>query len=160
MLEGNVSCFSSPGLNQLQNLSKKCWVLYVNCKQKKTEEITFFNWLSNLKNLVLSNDSKNVQNVIQMALKQLKLQKFPKSRPWPPSAGGPIPRPPSEIVSYICFFTVPQQFNTYILKTLTFSSSSSPLTNFCLYTNLGPRLLIFHSKVFLSHKKIPTFQNL
>ena len=93
----------------------------MNCKQKKTEEITFFNWLSNLKNLVLSNDSKNVQNVIQMALKQLKLQKFPKSRPGLRLPGAPSPGPPSVIVSYICFFTVPQQFNTYILKTLTFT---------------------------------------
>ena len=28
-----------------------------------------FNWLSNLKNFVLSNGSENVQNVIQIALK-------------------------------------------------------------------------------------------
>ena len=28
-----------------------------------------FNWLSNLKNFIISNDSENMRNVIQMALK-------------------------------------------------------------------------------------------
>ena len=45
---------------------------------------------------------------------------------------------------------------THILKTLTFGSSpSSPssLATSCLRTNPCPRLVIFLSKVFLSHKK-------
>ena len=32
----------------------------------KISKVNFFNWLSNLKILVLSNGSKNVQNVIKM----------------------------------------------------------------------------------------------
>ena len=31
----NAPCFPSPGRSQLQNLSKKCYVLNVNCKQKE-----------------------------------------------------------------------------------------------------------------------------
>ena len=30
--EGNVPCFPTPGPSQLQNLSKKCYVLEVTCK--------------------------------------------------------------------------------------------------------------------------------
>ena len=33
--------------------------------KKRTEQFNFFNWLSNIKNLVLLNGSKYVQNVIQ-----------------------------------------------------------------------------------------------
>ena len=33
--EGNEPCFPSPGLSQLQNLSKKCLALNVNCKQRE-----------------------------------------------------------------------------------------------------------------------------
>ena len=38
----------------------------------------FFNWLSNIKNFVLSNGSENVRNVIRIALKS---HFFPKNRP-------------------------------------------------------------------------------
>ena len=44
------------------------------------------------------------------------------------------------------------KFNTY-LNILTFGSSPSPFATSCLRTNPGARLLIFHSKIFLSHKK-------
>ena len=40
-------------------------VLDLNCKQKEDRTTYFFNWLSYVKNLVLSNGSENVQNVIQ-----------------------------------------------------------------------------------------------
>ena len=33
--KGNVPYFPSPGPSRLQNLSKKCWVLNKNCKQKE-----------------------------------------------------------------------------------------------------------------------------
>ena len=55
-------------------------------------------------------------------------------------------------LSYISFFTAPPQL-TYILKTLTFGSSPPPSTTSCLRTNLSPRPMTFHSKVFLSHKQ-------
>ena len=40
-------------------------VLDLNCKQKEDEQLNFFNWLSNVKNLVLSNGFEHVRNVIQ-----------------------------------------------------------------------------------------------
>ena len=40
-------------------------VLDLNCKQNRTEQLGFFNRLSNAKNLVLSNGSKYGRNVIQ-----------------------------------------------------------------------------------------------
>ena len=40
-------------------------VLDLNYKQKKTEQINLFNWLSNVKNLVFSNGFEYEQNVIQ-----------------------------------------------------------------------------------------------
>ena len=40
-------------------------VLDLNCNQKRTEQFNFFNWLLNVKNLVLSNGSERVRNVIQ-----------------------------------------------------------------------------------------------
>ena len=36
---------------------------------KGSDFFNFFNWLSNIKNFVLSNGSENVQNVIRIALK-------------------------------------------------------------------------------------------
>ena len=39
-------------------------VLDLKCKLKETEQLNFFNWLSNVKNLVLSNGSE--YNVIQL----------------------------------------------------------------------------------------------
>ena len=59
---GNVRCFLSSGPSHLQNLTQKCKVLNVSwswlVRKGKTEQFTFFNWLSNLKNLVVSNGSK------------------------------------------------------------------------------------------------------
>ena len=53
----------------------------VNCKiypknprfvsKKMTEQFNFFNWLLNLKTLVLSNGSKNARNMIPIALKYI-----------------------------------------------------------------------------------------
>ena len=42
-------------------------VLDLNCnyRRRRIKQFTFFNWLSNVKNLVLSNGSKHVRNVIQ-----------------------------------------------------------------------------------------------
>ena len=39
--------------------------LNLNCKQRRTEQLNFFNCFSNVKNLVLSNGSEYEQNVIQ-----------------------------------------------------------------------------------------------
>ena len=64
MLECNATSFPLPGPSQLQILSEKCRILNVNRKQKED-----CNKLILSIGLVLSNDSKNVQNGIQMALK-------------------------------------------------------------------------------------------
>ena len=69
MLEGNVFCFPSPGPSQLQNLSKNSRFQTLIVSKRKTEQINFFKCLSNLKNLVLPNGSKNEQNAIQIGLK-------------------------------------------------------------------------------------------
>ena len=52
----------------------------------KTHELDFFNWPSNLKKLVTSNDSKNARNMIQKGIKiavffQKNCKKLPNSRP-------------------------------------------------------------------------------
>ena len=38
-------------------------VLDLNCKKRRIEQFNFFNWLSNVKNLALSNGSEYVRNV-------------------------------------------------------------------------------------------------
>ena len=43
--------------------------LGLTCKQGKTEQFQLFQFVLKSKNLVLLNDSKNRQNVIQMVLK-------------------------------------------------------------------------------------------
>ena len=58
-----------PVPSHLQNLTPKCKILSLLwtkiASKKRTEEFKFFNWLSNVKNLVLLNGSKYVRNVIQ-----------------------------------------------------------------------------------------------
>ena len=41
-------------------------VLDWNSKQKRTEQLNFFTWLLNVKNIAPSNDSEYVRNVIQL----------------------------------------------------------------------------------------------
>ena len=38
-------------------------ILDLNCKKRRIEQFNFFNWLSNVKNLLLSNGSEYVRNV-------------------------------------------------------------------------------------------------
>ena len=63
---------TSPYLDQItynQNLTPKCQMLNVFwtkvASKRGIKQLNFFNWLSNVKNLVLSNGSEHVQNVIQ-----------------------------------------------------------------------------------------------
>ena len=51
---------------QIQDFKR---VLSWSVSKRKTHRIDCFNWLPILENLVILNGSKNVQNVIQMALK-------------------------------------------------------------------------------------------
>ena len=66
---GNVPYLPLPGPNHLQNLTVKCNVLKVFwtyiVRKRKIEQVNVFNWLSNVKNVVFSNGSKHVRNVIQ-----------------------------------------------------------------------------------------------
>ena len=56
------------------------------CSTKIDSPVDFFNWLSNLKNLVISNGCKNLRNIIQMVFKWLFFpRKITKNRP----AAGP-----------------------------------------------------------------------
>ena len=52
-------------------------VLGFNCK-RRIEKLNFFDWLSNVKNLVLSNGSELVRNVIQWDLNSFFFQKLTK----------------------------------------------------------------------------------
>ena len=40
-------------------------ILDLNWKQKAIEQLSFFDWLLNVKNLVLSNGHEHMQNIIQ-----------------------------------------------------------------------------------------------
>ena len=55
------------------------------------KQFVFFNWLSNVKNLVLLNGSEHLRNVIQWHKNSFSFQKITKNRP---TAGGLAPRPP------------------------------------------------------------------
>ena len=44
---------------------KRVWTL--NASKSRIKQLNFFDWLSNVKNLVLSNGCEHVQNVIQWA---------------------------------------------------------------------------------------------
>ena len=54
-----------PGPNHLQNLTPKCKIFNVFwtriASKRRTEQLNFFNWLSNVKNLVFSNGSEYVR---------------------------------------------------------------------------------------------------
>ena len=63
----------------MQDSKRVLWTYPVS--NGKTEEFNFFNMLSNDQNFVLSNCSKNLRNVIQMALKRVFFQKNAKNRP-------------------------------------------------------------------------------
>ena len=88
---GNVSCFPLTGPSHLQNLSQKCKILNVfwtwPVTKSRFKQLELFSWLSNRKNVVLSNGSKTVRNVIQMAL-ILKQLFFPKHYKRSPSGWG------------------------------------------------------------------------
>ena len=65
--ESNVPWFSWPGQVTKFNPKMRHFKRVLDLTWSKGRDL--FNWLSNLKNFVLSNDSENVRNVIQMALK-------------------------------------------------------------------------------------------
>ena len=52
-------------------------VLGFNCK-RRIEQLIFFDWLSNVKNLLLSNGCELVRNMIQRDLKSFFFQKLTK----------------------------------------------------------------------------------
>ena len=66
----NAPYFPVPGPDHLQlNLTPKCKMLNVFWTQiaskRRIKQFDFFSWLSNVKNLVLSNGSEYLRNVIQ-----------------------------------------------------------------------------------------------
>ena len=95
---GNVLCFLH--LNQINYkiYFKNDWFLKWIVTKRRTEQFNFFNWLSNLKNLVFSIGTKNVQNVIFMALKVLFFPKISKKLPILPAAGT---SPPDSYLWYV-----------------------------------------------------------
>ena len=65
-------------------------VLGFHCK-KRIEQLKFFDWVWNVKNLIFWNGSELVRNVIQWDLNSFFFPKTYKNRP---AAGGFAPRPP------------------------------------------------------------------
>ena len=65
---GSAPYFPLPGPNRLQNLTSKCKILNVfwtkTASKRRIKQFNFFNCFLNVKNLVLSNDSEHMQNVI------------------------------------------------------------------------------------------------
>ena len=111
--------------------------------KRTIEQFNFFNWLSNVKNLVPSNSSKHARNVFQWH----KISCFSKNSPAfggfaprppkPPTAGSSAPRPPFVIrLSYISLLNTSPN-----LDILTFNFGDTRTT-----------LLVFHSMISLSHK--------
>ena len=65
----NIYFFSLPGPNNLPILTPKCKIILLFwtkiLRRRRIEQFNFFNWLSNVKNLVLSNGFKHVRNLIK-----------------------------------------------------------------------------------------------
>ena len=68
-------------------------VLGFNCK-KRIEQLNFFDWLWNVKNLVLWNGSELVRNVIQWDLNSFFFQKLTKIPPIAIGGWGLCPQTP------------------------------------------------------------------
>ena len=68
---------------------KGVWTLIAS--KRRIEQLNFFDWLSNVKNLVLSNGCEHVRNVIQWDQNS---PFFPKTYKNRPAAGGLAPRSP------------------------------------------------------------------
>ena len=66
--ESNVPWFLWLGPSH-KNLAPKCNILNVFWTWPEVKGVIFFNWLSNIKNFILSSGSENVRNVIRIALK-------------------------------------------------------------------------------------------
>ena len=64
-----LTLLSLPGPNHLLNLTPKCRILSVFwtyiVRKNRIKNFNFFNWLSNVKDVVLYNGSKHVRIVIQ-----------------------------------------------------------------------------------------------
>ena len=82
---------ASPDPSQVTKFNPKMQDFKLALDLTWSKETDFFNWLSNLKNIVLPNGSENVRNVIQMTWKSLY---FPKNYKKSPSGWGFILRPP------------------------------------------------------------------
>ena len=67
---------------------KRVWTLIA--RKRRIEQLNFSDWLSNVKNVVLSNGFEHVRNVIQWFKKLF----FPKTYKNRSAAGGFAPKPP------------------------------------------------------------------
>ena len=113
-------------------------VLGFNCK-KRIEQLNFFDWLWNVKNLVLWNGFELVRNVIQWDLKSLFFQKLTKiaqrlgALPPDPRSHrrlGALPHTPvSDTFKYTSLLNTSSKLDFYIFQQLVFALS--------LYQNSG-----------------------
>ena len=104
------------------------WTLIAS--KQRIEQLNFFDWLSNVKNLVLSNGLKHVRNVIKIAF-------FSQKHKNRPAAGGSASRPP---------FVIP-------LSTLAYSTrlKTSPFTKIlvkCKQTTSSNLRYLCPTKIF------------
>ena len=111
------------------------WTLVAS--KQRIEQLNFFDWLSNVKNLVLSNGLKHVRNVIKIAF-------FSQKHKNRPAAGGSAPRPP---------FVIPLSTLAYSTRLLSCSLLNTS-QNLSLHQNPGQVQTdyIFQFTISLPHK--------
>ena len=134
-----------PGPSHLQNLTPKFRILNVfwtwSVSKGKTYQFEFFNWFSNLKNLVIWNGFKNVWNdpndIENSYFFQKNYKKSPRGRPQNPSLW-------YVWVQLLCSSRLPTK--TILEKKLTFGSS--PFTGSTVVPNLFLPVAHFHFENF------------
>ena len=135
-------------------------VLGFNCK-KRIEQLNFFDWLWNVKNLVVWNGSELVRNVIQWDLNSFFFQKLTKIAqrlgalpPDPHSHRRLGALPPDPRLWYVWVHLLTQHvFQVRLLHFSTISFRPLPLPK-SWQSAIRLRLQIFRSTISLPHKKL------
>ena len=132
-------------------------VLGFHCK-KRIEQLNFFDWLWNVKNLVLWNGFELVRNVIQWDLNSFffqKLTKIAQRCPQAPIAVGGWGLCPQTAVSdtfeYTSLLNTSSKLDFYTFQRFTFRPLPLPKS---WQSAIRLRLQIFHSTISLPHKKL------
>ena len=136
-------------------------VLGFNCK-KRIEQLNFFDWLWNVKNLVVWNGSELVRNVIKWDLNSFFFQKHTKiaqrlgALPPDPHSHRRLealpPDPPvSDTFEYTSLLNTSSKLDFYTFSTISFRPLPLPKS---WLSAIRLRLQIFHSTISLPYKKL------